>query len=406
MMCLLLSKNNSMSAEAVPVKDQIKEKYFQQFGPSPDGQLPRIFRSPGRINLIGEHTDYNNGFVLPASVDKAVYFVIEPRTDNQVILHAADFNDTYSFTLDNLSKPDKSWPWYQIGVIDQIHKLGKSIGGFQASFGGDVPAGAGMSSSAALECCLLFALNEIFQLQLSKWDIVKMGQKVENEFIGLQSGIMDQFASTFGKEEKVIRLDCRNLEYEYFPFPMTDYLLVLCDTNVKHTLASSEYNTRRLECEKGVSILQKYDPSIHSLRDATSELVDAHREELGDVVYRRCKYMTGEIERVRQACDLLVAGDLESFGKKMYETHDGLQHDYEVTCPELDFLVDQTRDNPDVLGARMMGGGFGGCTINLIIKHKVDAFESRMKSAYKKEYGIDLPCYRVKITDGTEELHA
>lgn len=393
-----------MSVSEKSIVEQIKQKYIQQFG-SNGGNSPRIFRSPGRINLIGEHTDYNNGFVLPASVDKAVYFVIEPRTDNQVILHAADFNDTYSFSLDNLSKPEKSWPLYQLGVIDQIRKLGKTIGGFQTTFGGDVPAGAGMSSSAALECCLLFALNQIFDLQLSKWDIVKMGQKVENEFIGLQSGIMDQFASTFGKQKAVMRLDCRSLEFEYFPFPMTDYLLVLCDTSVKHTLASSEYNTRRMECEKGVAILQKYDASILSLRDATPEIVEKHKEEMGDVVYRRCKYMTSEIERVQQACDLLIAGDLVSFGKKMYETHDGLQHDYEVTCPELDFLVDKTRDQPAVLGARMMGGGFGGCTINLVIKDQVDAFEERMKVAYQKEYGIELPCYRVKITDGTEELN-
>lgn len=400
----LSSKNIKMSVAEVSIADRIKAHYFEQFGKSANGQSPRIFRSPGRINLIGEHTDYNNGFVLPASVDKAVYFVIEPRTDDRVLLHAADLNDTYSFKLDDLSKPDKSWPLYQLGVIDQIQKLGKTIGGFQTTFGGDVPAGAGMSSSAALECCLLFALNEIFDLKLSRWDIVKMGQKVENEFVGLQSGIMDQFASAFGKEESVIRLDCRSLEYEYFPFPMKDYLLVLCDTSVKHSLASSEYNTRRLECEKGVSILQKYDSTIGSLRDAAPELVEQHKEELGDVVYRRCKYMTGEIVRVQEACDLLIAGDLESFGKKMYETHQGLQHDYEVSCPELDFLVDQTIDNSDVLGARMMGGGFGGCTINLVKKDAVDAFESKMKSEYKKQYDIDLPCHRVKITDGTEEL--
>jgi galactokinase len=393
-----------MSVTEVSIVEQIIAKYFEQFGKSDSGKSPRIFRSPGRINLIGEHTDYNNGFVLPASVDKAVYFVIEPRNDDRVLLHAADLNDTYSFTLDDLSKPDKSWPLYQLGVIDQIQKLGKTIGGFQTTFGGDVPAGAGMSSSAALECCLLFALNEIFDLKLSRWDIVKMGQKVENEFVGLQSGIMDQFASAFGKEESVIRLDCRSLEYEYFPFPMKDYLLVLCDTSVKHSLASSEYNTRRLECEKGVSILQKYDSRISSLRDAAPELVEQHKDELGDVVYRRCRYMTGEIVRVQEACDLLVAGDLESFGRKMYETHQGLQHDYEVSCPELDFLVDQTIDNSDVLGARMMGGGFGGCTINLVKKDAVDAFESKMKSEYKKQYDIDLPCYRVKITDGTEEL--
>jgi len=393
-----------MFTAEISIADQIKEKYLKKFGQETGSAKPRVFRSPGRINLIGEHTDYNNGFVLPASVDKAVYFVIAPRTDNQVILHAADLDETYSFSLDDLSKPEQSWPHYQIGIIEQIQKRRLKTGGFQTSFGGDVPVGAGLSSSAALECCLLFALNEIFELNLDRFEIVKMSQKAENEYVGVQCGIMDQFASAFGKEESVIRLDCRSLEYEYFPFPMKDYLLVLCDTSVKHSLASSEYNTRRLECEKGVSILQKYDPSIKSLRDTTPEFVALHKEELGDVVYRRCKYMTEEIQRVQDACDLLIQGDMDSFGKKMYATHEGLQHEYEVSCPELDFLVAQTLDNNNVLGARMMGGGFGGCTINLVKIDAVDAFEENMKSVYKEEYGIDLPCYRVKITDGTEEL--
>ena len=393
-----------MFTAEISIADQIKEKYLKKFGEETGSAKPRVFRSPGRINLIGEHTDYNNGFVLPASVDKAVYFVIAPRTDNQVILHAADLDETYSFSLDDLSKPEQSWPHYQIGIVEQIQKRGLTTGGFQTSFGGDVPVGAGLSSSAALECCLLFALNEIFDLNLDRFEIVKMSQKAENEYVGVQCGIMDQFASAFGKEESVIRLDCRSLEYEYFPFPMKDYLLVLCDTSVKHSLASSEYNTRRLECEKGVSVLQKYDPSIQSLRDTTPEFVALHKKELGDVVYRRCKYMTEEIQRVQDACDLLIQGDMNSFGKKMYATHQGLQHEYEVSCPELDFLVVQTLDNDNVLGARMMGGGFGGCTINLVKIDAVDAFEENMKSAYKEEYGIDLPCYRVKITDGTEEL--
>ncbi|WP_031529385.1 galactokinase [Dyadobacter crusticola] len=383
------------------ILEAVREKYFHKFGSEND---VRVFRSPGRINLIGEHTDYNDGFVLPASVDKAVYFVISPRADQQVVLYAADLDETYTFSLDDLSKPAASWPHYQIGIIEQIYKKGLKVGGFNAAFGGDVPVGAGLSSSAALECCLLFGLNEMFGLGLDRFSIVKLSQKAENEYVGVQCGIMDQFASAFGKQEQVIRLDCRSLEYEYFPFPMDDYLLVLCDTSVKHSLASSEYNTRRLECEKGVSILQKYDPAIRSLRDVAPSLVEAHRDELGDVVYRRCKFITEEIQRVQDACDLLVLGNLADFGQKMYATHDGLQHEYEVSCPELDFLVLQTRDNENVLGARMMGGGFGGCTINLVKKNAVEAFEEQMKQAYKKEYNIDLPCYRVKITNGTEEI--
>jgi len=383
---------------------RIQKKYIEQFGDNTQTMDYRLFRSPGRINLIGEHTDYNNGFVLPASVDKAVYFAISPRTDNLVVLHAADLNETYTFSVDDISKPDQKWAYFQLGVIEQIYKNGLNIGGFQAAFGGDVPQGAGMSSSAALECCLLFALNEVFSLGLDRFSIVKMAQKAENEYVGVQCGIMDQFASGFGKEEAVIRLDCRSLEYEYFPFPMDEYLIVLCNTLVEHSLASSEYNTRRLECEKGVSILQKYDPEIKSLRDATPQIVEKHKEELGDVVYRRCKYMTEEIERVRIACDFLTAGDLISFGKKMYETHQGLQHEYEVSCDELDFLVEQTLEDDSVIGARMMGGGFGGCTINLVKKEAVEKFEEKMKKAYQEKFGIDMPCYRVRITDGTEEI--
>jgi galactokinase len=382
--------------------DRIKQSYFSHFGPA--APEPRIFRSPGRINLIGEHTDYNGGFVLPASVDKAIYFALSPSEDNQVTLYAVDLDQTYSFSLDDLSRPTVSWPAYQLGVIDQLNKKGLSIRGFKAAFGGDVPVGAGMSSSAALECCLLFALNEMNQLGLDRSTIVKMAQKAENEYVGLQCGIMDQFASTFGKEDMVIRLDCRSLEYEYFPFPMLDYVVVLCDTCVKHSLADSEYNTRRRECEAGVKILAHAHPEIQSLRDATPKIVELHKNELGDVVYRRCKYITEEIVRVNQGCIDLSEGDLVSFGQKMYETHEGLQYEYEVSCTELDFLVDQTRNNEAVIGSRMMGGGFGGCTINLVKKEAVEAFEIAQKDAYWQQYNMELPCYRVRITDGTGEV--
>jgi len=388
-----------MEKTILSTADRIREAFVEQFD-----EVPRMFRSPGRINLIGEHTDYNGGFVLPASVDKAVYFALTPRSDDWVYLQAVDLDETYKFRLSDLSKPDCEWPYYQLSVLDQLQKHEIKISGFQASFGGDVPVGAGMSSSAALECCLLFALNEVFDLGLDRLEIVKMAQKAENEYVGVNCGIMDQFASVFGRSQSVIRLDCRSLEYEYFPFPMEEYLLILCDTTVKHSLADTEYNLRRQECEQGVAILQKYHPAIQSLRDVTPRLVKEHEAEMGPVVYRRCKYMTEEIERVQQACELLLDGDLEGFGKKMYATHDGLQYEYEVSCPELDFLVAQTRTNPDVVGARMMGGGFGGCTINLVRRTEADVFESAMKAAYRREYDIELPCYRVNITKGTTEL--
>ncbi|TDB68015.1 galactokinase [Arundinibacter roseus] len=379
--------------------DRIREAYLETFGGT-----PRLFRSPGRINLIGEHTDYNHGFVLPASVDKAVYFAIQPRTDSVVRLLAVDLGESYECTVDALEKPLQEWPQYQLSVLDQLQKAGYSIPGFQAAFGGDVPVGAGMSSSAALECGLLFALNEVFGLGLDRLAIVKMAQRAENEYVGVKCGIMDQFASVFGKAESVIRLDCRSLDYEYFPFPMEEYLLILCDTSVKHSLADSEYNTRRLECEQGVQVLRKHDATIESLRDSTPELVRAHQSEMPEAVFRRSLFITEEIQRVQRACELLLEGNLSEFGQKMYATHDGLQHDYEVSCAELDFLVNCTRTNDDVLGARMMGGGFGGCTINLVKRSGAALFEERMKRAYLEKYGIALPCYRVTITDGTSEL--
>lgn len=380
-------------------QERIAAKYREIYQGS-----PRLFRSPGRINLIGEHTDYNEGFVLPASVDKAVYFAIEPRGDRNVELYAADLGDSYHFSLDDLSKPSEQWPVFQLSVLDQLRKRGISIGGFQAVFGGDIPSGAGMSSSAALECCLLFALNEIYTLGLSRLEIVQMAQKAENEFVGLNCGIMDQFASVFGKPGSVIRLDCRNLEYEYYPFVLEGYSLMLCDTTVKHSLASSEYNTRRKECEAGVSVLQKYYPGIKSLRDASVDQVERHREEMGDRVYRRCRFITREIQRVVEACRLLIENEAQAFGAKMYETHEGLQHDYEVSCKELDFLVDFTRSMPEVAGARMMGGGFGGCTINLVGSGQLDSFEKQVKEAYLGAFGRELPCYRVEIGTGTDEI--
>lgn len=380
---------------------RIIKDYYQYFG----DQTPfRLFRSPGRINLIGEHTDYNNGFVMPAAIDKAIYFAIALRDDDQIILHSADFNQTYTTTIHNLDKPTLSWPQYQLGVIDQLLKKGLKISGFQATFGGDIPSGAGLSSSAALECCLMFALSELNGLGLDRRSIALLSQKAENEYVGLNCGIMDQFASVFGKSESVIRLDCRSLEYEYFPFSMEEHLLILCDTMVKHSLAESEYNTRRQECEKGVSILKQFDSTIESLRDVSIDLVEKHKELLGDVIYRRCQYVTSEIQRVYQASDLLKQDNLTEFGKKMYETHYGLQHNYEVSCPELDFLVEETHQLEGVLGARMMGGGFGGCTINLVKRNAAEEFEKHMKASYLKKFGSELPCYKVSIKDGTNEV--
>jgi galactokinase len=387
---------------ALSIENTIRDKYIERFGT--ENGNPRIFRSPGRINLIGEHTDYNNGFVMPASVDKAIYFAIAPVNTNTITIYAADLNETYTFSVNDLSKPARSWPHYHIGIIEQIQKKGLIIGGFQAVFQGDIPIGAGLSSSAALECCLLYGLNAIYKLDLDLLTIVQMAQLSENEYVGVKCGIMDQFASVFGKQNEVIRLDCRSLAYEYFPLALKEYSIILCDSKVKHSLANSEYNTRREECEKGIQILQKYYPHIASLRDVTAEQIDAHRPELGETVYARCKFIQEEIARVQIASRLLTEGNIHAFGEKMYETHHGLQHMYAVSCPELDFLVDHTKSDSNVVGARMMGGGFGGCTINLVRSTHLDAFENDIKQAYALKFGIEMAFYRVNITNGTEEI--
>ncbi len=364
-----------------------------------------IVRAPGRINLIGEHTDYNDGFVLPAAIDKAIYFAIAPRTDRFCKLYAADLNDTFEFSLDYLQKSPKSWANYLIGVTSELMTAGHVIpNGFDVVFGGDVPNGAGLSSSAAVESGMGFALSELFNLNVSRLELALTAQRAEHHFAGLQCGIMDMFASIHGKAHSVIRLDCRDLSYEYFPFDFADYQLVLCNSGVKHTLADSAYNTRRQECEAGVAILKQFYPNINSLRDVSLAKVEAHRTDFSDNVYRRCRYVTGEIERVVAACEDLKRGDLAAFGHKMYETHEGLSKDYEVSCAELDFLVEHTLSKEYVLGSRLMGGGFGGCTINIVKTEKVADFIQQMTAAYQHQFNRKLVCHVVEITEGVEKL--
>jgi len=383
-----------------PFLQRVPDRFRSEFGYEP----ALVVRGPGRINLIGEHTDYNGGFVLPASIDKEIIFAIGRRDDRTGRVLAENIGDTVTFSLDNLEKMSKSWPNYLMGVADQLQKAGQQLGGFDLVFGGNIPSGAGVSSSAALECGLAYCLNEVFGLNLPTLDLVKLSQRAENQFVGVNCGIMDQFASMFGHENSVILLDCRSLEYRYVPFSMAEHSLVLCDTGVKHSLGNSEYNTRRQECETGVSILQKTYPNVQLLRDATPAMVEACKDQLPGKVYDRCRYVTEEIERVQVAVDLLNQGDLAGFGAKMYETHDGLQHLYEVSCPELDFLVEQTRQDPDVLGARMMGGGFGGCTLNLVRTAAVEAFQERMAPVYQRAFNIKLVSHVVRITGGTSPV--
>ncbi len=358
-------------------------------------------KSPGRINLIGEHTDYNLGFVLPAAIDKAIYIAIGKREDAEIHVTAADLEESFSVSISNMSKSTLDWPNYIMGIVDQLNKLGLTIGGFNAVIAGDVPLGAGLSSSAALECVTVYALNELFGLGLSKLDMVKLAQKAENQFVGLQCGIMDMFASMFGKADAVIQLDCRSLDYHYSPFNQEGIKIVLLDTCVKHSLASSEYNVRRTECESGVSEIQKSHPAVASLRDVNATMLEEVRNSVDQKVYNRCKYIVEEIQRLQDACIDLEQNNLIAFGKKMYLTHEGLSKLYEVSCKELDFLANFSKGNANVLGARMMGGGFGGCTINLVKEESVSDFISQAEIAFEKEFNTKLKSYIVSLGDGT-----
>jgi galactokinase len=365
---------------------------------------PVVIRAPGRVNLIGEHTDYNNGFVLPGAINKAIYMAVSKRNDEELHLVSHDLKDTYVGNLEQLVKSSSHWPDFILGVIQQLQTNGYLIGGFNCVFAGDVPFGGGLSSSAAIECACIFGLNEIFKLGIDKLTMVKLGQKAENIFVGVQSGIMDQFASMFGKENHVIKLDCRSLEFEYIPFNMEGIKIVLFDTNIKHSLASSEYNTRRKQCEAGVALIKAYHSEVTSLREATIEMLDEYVAPKDQLIYQRCKYVVEEIRRLLDACADLQIGDLRAFGKKMYETHEGLSKQYEVSCKELDYLVDQVKNNSAVLGARMMGGGFGGCTINLVKEEAIDELVEQITRAYQQNMNRELKVYIAQIENGTSLL--
>lgn len=359
-----------------------------------------VVRSPGRINLIGEHTDYNNGFVLPAAIDKAVYVTIEKNSGQKLYLYSVDFSESVEIDISDIKPVQGHWSTYILGVVHQFIQKNQKVSGFKLSIYGDVPLGAGLSSSAAVECAVAFALNELLQSGFSRKELALMAQAAEHKYAGVKCGIMDQFASLFGKKDHVIRLDCRSLEYEYFPLELGEYVIVLFDTMVKHSLASSEYNIRRSQCEEGVMLIRQNYPSVHSLRDATVEMVNECIGEF-ETPHRRCKYVVEEIDRLQKGCKDLERGDLKIFGQKMYATHEGLSKGYEVSCKELDYLVEYVKQYPFVIGARMMGGGFGGCTINIIQKDAVKGLVSKLNEAYNQKMGKELKHYLVNIEDGT-----
>jgi len=362
-----------------------------------------VVRSPGRINLIGEHTDYNYGFVLPAAIDKAVYVAIEKNAGNIISLHSVDFNESVEVELTNIKPAPGHWSTYILGVVDQLITRGHIIKGFKLAIYGDVPLGAGLSSSAAVECAAAFALNELFVLNIERIELVKIAQLAEHEFAGVQCGIMDQFASVFGKKDSVIKLDCRSLEYEYFPVNLEGYKIVLLDSQVKHSLASTEYNVRRSQCEEGVALITKKFPEVESLRDVSLNMIE---ECLGrdEIISKRCRYVVEENIRLQEGCNELLDGNIKGFGKKMFATHKGLSEQYEVSCKELDFLVEAVKDMPEVIGARMMGGGFGGCTINIVKEDAIDMLINNITSKYKKAIQKDLKAYVVQIEDGTSVI--
>jgi galactokinase len=355
-----------------------------------------VVKSPGRINLIGEHIDYNHGFVLPAAIDKFIELAIGKRTDGAIHMVAVDLGETIIVPMHNLQPHATVWVNYIIGVVDQVFnnlasnennfaKIKEDFnGGFSICIQGNIPLGAGLSSSAAVECAVLFALNELYHLSLTKMQMALMAQSAEHKFAGVNCGIMDMFASLHGEKNKAILLDCASLAFTYYPFELKDYSIVLFDTQIKHALASSEYNTRRLECEQGLKIIQEKYPTVKTFRDISLEQVEAclaSNDVNRSKVYQRCKYVVEEIQRVQLAVQDLGKGDMQAFGKKMFETHKGLSKIYEVSCPELDFLVEAVSNNENVLGARMMGGGFGGCTINIIKKSAVEEITKELKTS-------------------------
>lgn len=382
--------------------EYVRSRFIKHF----DGKTGSVYTSPGRINLIGEHTDYNGGFVFPGAIDKGITAEVRPNGTDTVMLYSIDLKDRVEFKLNDPVPPTTSWARYIYGVVQESKKRGVEVKGFNAAFAGDVPLGAGMSSSAALESCFAYALNNLFGgNKLSQWDLVLIGQATEHNYCGVKCGIMDQFASVFGKNGMLMRLDCNSREHAYFPFDLQGYRLVLLDSVVKHELASSAYNDRRANCEHVVAALKRKYPEkdIKTLRDADWEMLESVKTDISEEDMKRAAYVLAEKDRVLAVCEALNHGDYETVGKKMYETHEGLSKAYEVSCPELDFLNDVAKAC-GVTGSRMMGGGFGGCTINLVKDELYDSFVNKAKTDYYAKFNKALKVYDIVISDGAHKI--
>ena len=377
------------------MKERVSQKFAELYG---DGAI--LFTSPGRINLIGEHTDYNGGFVFPGAVDKGIVAAIRLNGTDSVRAFALDLNESAEFGLNEEDKPAQSWACYIFGVCREIQKRGGKIGGFDTVFAGDVPLGAGMSSSAALESTFAFALNDLYNLGIEKFELARIGQSTEHNYCGVKCGIMDQFASVHGKAGHLMRLDCRSMEFNYFPFDPTKYgyRLVLVNSCVKHELVGSPYNDRRASCERVAAVLGQ-----QFLRGATMEQLESIKDKISEEDYLRARYVIGEEQRVLDVCEALEKGDYETVGERMYQTHWGMSRDYEVSCEELDFLATVAKEC-GVTGSRIMGGGFGGCTINLVKEELYDSFIATVTSAFAEKYGHEPKIYPVVISDGSRRL--
>lgn len=376
------------------MKDKLRTAFIERFSSN-----PIFYASAGRINLIGEHTDYNGGFVFPGAIDKYIMTAININGTDKVRLYSVDMNQYTEFGLREENKPAKQWACYVFGVCREVIKRGFEVKGFDAVFAGNVPLGAGLSSSAALESCFAYALNDLFNdNKISIFELALIGQSTEHNYCGVNCGIMDQFASVFGKKDCLMRLDCRSLEFKYFPFKPVGYKLVLVNSQVKHELVDSPYNKRRESCERVAKTL-----GVETLRDADMSMLEAAKNQISDEDYKRAVYVIGEKQRVLDVCEALEKGDYETVGQRMYETHHGLSKDYEVSCEELDFLNDVAKEC-GVTGSRIMGGGFGGCTINLVKEELYDTFVQTAKTKFNEKYGIEPIIIDVVISDGAHKV--
>jgi galactokinase len=371
----------------------VKEIFSEKFKSN-----PAIFIAPGRINLIGEHTDYNEGFVMPAAIDHHITFAIAPNGTDTFRIYAADYKEEASFTMSGL-KPGDGWVNYLMGVVDGLAKEGRSSKGVDCVFGSTIPVGAGLSSSAALCCGFGYALSSLYGFDLTLIEVAKIAQYSEHKFAGVRCGIMDQFASLHGKKDSALLLDCKTLAYEILPVSLGDYRIMLIDTKVKHSLASTAYNDRRASCEEGARLLK-----VNSLRDVSRTMLDENQDKLGEDVYIKCRFIVDEIARTQKAAGYLKAGKIPEFGALLYETHWGLSKSYDVSCEELDFLVTLAEDHKDsVIGARMMGGGFGGCTINLVHRSKVDFMKGYVHEKYFTTFRKEPDFYLVNLAQGVHQ---